>query len=349
METSFDGNNHTLYNLTISPYVTSDQIGLFSMISSAGVVKNLTLHNVSANFPKKNSVGALGGCLKQRASISNCHVVLTKVNSIVGADCVGGLIGEIIMNSEYGCAIANCSVSSTTSTPVIIGNSSVGGAIGYCDYSYGEAKISNLTVSACIAGCCIVGGVIGYTERTSLTQMSFAGTITGIYNSLANAFGGVAGASGFYTSYKECKTNVVFQLESSHTTNVGGIVGVITESSNKITASYSQGEVYGDFSPVYKQNKDDYAIGMVGYGSFYFELRDCYTLMNYSLLTKRGKNCYSIYDLVSEFSSPINIAEIMRVNGISDEYWDFNRTWTWKGTANGKTVTAICPKLKWEK
>ena len=30
-------------------------------------------------------------------------------------------------------------------------------------------------------------------------------------------------------------------------------------------------------------------------------------------------------------------------------YWDFNRTWTWKGTANGKTVTAICPKLKWEK
>ena len=32
METSFDGNNHTLYNLTISPYVTSDQIGLFSMI-----------------------------------------------------------------------------------------------------------------------------------------------------------------------------------------------------------------------------------------------------------------------------------------------------------------------------
>ena len=349
METSFDGNNHTLYNLTISPYVTSDQIGLFSMISSAGVVKNLTLHNVSANFPKKNSVGALGGCLQQRASISNCHVVLTKVNSIVGADCVGGLIGEIIMNSEYGCAIANCSVSSTTSTPVIIGNSSVGGAIGYCDYSYGEAKISNLTVSACIAGCCIVGGVIGYTERTSLTQMSFAGTITGIYNSLANAFGGVAGASGFYTSYKECKTNVVFQLESSHTTNVGGIVGVITESSNKITASYSQGEVYGDFSPVNKQNKDDYAIGMVGYGSFYFELRDCYTLMNYSLLTKRGKNCYSIYDLVSEFSSPINIVEIMRVNGISDEYWDFNRTWTWKGTANGKTVTAICPKLKWEK
>jgi hypothetical protein len=39
----------------------------------------------------------------------------------------------------------------------------------------------------------------------------------------------------------------------------------------------------------------------------------------------------------------------MRANGISDEYWDFNRTWTWKGTANGKTVTAICPKLKWEK
>jgi hypothetical protein len=41
----------------------------------------------------------------------------------------------------------------------------------------------------------------------------------------------------------------------------------------------------------------------------------------------------------------------MRANCSTEasEYWDFNRTWTWKGTANGKTVTAICPKLKWEK
>ena len=84
---------------------------------------------------------------------------------------------------------------------------------------------------------------------------------------------------------------------------------------------------------------------------------NCYTLFDYPIDpygrwdNRRQVNTHSIYDLVTQFESPINIAEIMRANASSEasKYWDFNRTWTWKGTANGKTVTAICPKLKWEK
>ena len=36
------------------------------------------------------------------------------------------------------------------------------------------------------------------------------------------------------------------------------------------------------------------------------------------------------------------------VNSDYSEYWDYNRTWIWNGVVNGKNVTAICPKLKWE-
>jgi hypothetical protein len=92
-------------------------------------------------------------------------------------------------------------------------------------------------------------------------------------------------------------------------------------------------------------------VGFNGYDNYGVSILNSYTLLDFKQIGYTNSACYSIYNLVSEFNSPINIAEIMRANCSSEasEYWDFNRTWTWKGTANGKTVTAICPKLKWEK
>ena len=29
-------------------------------------------------------------------------------------------------------------------------------------------------------------------------------------------------------------------------------------------------------------------------------------------------------------------------------YWNYNNTWTWKGTINGKEVSVSCPRLAWE-
>ena len=113
--------------------------------------------------------------------------------------------------------------------------------------------------------------------------------------------------------------------------------------SPSITACYSQGQIIGKIGT----NSKGYQ-GILGYVSGSCPIDYCYTLYNSTL---NENESFSIYDLVSQFNSPINIAEIMRANCSTEasEYWDFNRTWTWKGTANGKTVTAICPKLKWEK
>ena len=118
---------------------------------------------------------------------------------------------------------------------------------------------------------------------------------------------------------------------------VGGLIGYCEFTF--IYSCYSLGSIIGEVTND-QWYSDTAFIGVPSSGGAF----DCYTLYDYPSTSN-----YSIYDLVSQFSSPINIAEIMRANGISDEYWDFNRTWTWKGTANGKTVTAICPKLKWEK
>ena len=329
MKTCFDGNNHTIYNLTINPYITTDKIGLFSTIDK-GMVKNLTLHNVSANFPNRSYIGAIAGKV-DRAIITNCHVVLTQANSIIGADYVGGLVGYASDNQyDSKLTISSCSVSTTTSSVTIIGSKYVGGAMGELYDGY-KTSVSDVHVKACIAGSDWVGGVVGYLDRLYVEQLSFEGTITALTTN-GKYFGGLAGYS-FTTKITSSKANAI--IEGNPSDYAGGLVGYARETS--ITACYSQGKIVGN-------NNGE---GLIDY-SHSSSIKYCYTLYNSTI---RSSESFSIYDLVSQFNSPINIAEIMRANCSSEasQYWDYDRTWTWQGTANGKSVTAICPKLKWEK
>ena len=332
MNTSFNGNNHTLYNLTISPYVTSDELGLFSSVSSSGVVKNLTMHGLKINVPNKSYIGAIAGSCA--GSITNCHVVLTSANAIVGNEHVGGLVG-LANGGKYanvGASISSCTVSSTTSSAAIIGNDLVGGAVG--ELSYNSANtLSDIHVNACIAGNNEVGGIMGMMQQQHAEQLSFEGTIIALTTN-GEYFGGLVGKllDGDIIS---SKANAIIEGTPGY---AGGLVGAAYTWMPSITACYSQGQIVG------KKNER----GIVGHYSGTCPITYCYTLYNSTLNESQS---YSIYDLVSQFNSPINIAEIMRANCSSEasEYWDFSRTWTWKGSANGKTVTAICPKLKWEK
>ena len=330
MNTSFDGNNHTLYNLTINPYIITDKIGLFSTIDG-GVVKNLTLHNVSANFPNRSYIGSIAGYVDQ-ATITNSHVVLTQANSIIGADYVGGLVGYACANQyDSKLTISSCTVSSSINSATIIGSRCVGGAMGEL-YSGYKTSVSDVHVKACIAGSDYVGGIVGNLDRLYVEQLSFEGTITALTTN-GKYFGGLAGYS-FTTEITSSKANAI--IEGNPSDYAGGLIGYAWETS--ITACYSQGKIVGNNN----------GKGIIDYSNMN-SIKYCYTLYN-STIPSYWKS-FSIYDLVSQFNSPINIAEIMRANASSEasEYWDFNRTWTWEGTANGKTVTAICPKLKWEK
>ena len=353
MNTSFNGNNHTLYNLTISPYITSNQIGLFSTIGQNVKVSNLTIENCSINMPSKADVGGIAG-YAVASTISNCHVKLTKEKSIVGGDHVGGLVGRV-----DGTTITDCSVLSTTNSIVIIGNSHVGGAIGGNLKGYREGlEMTNIKVEASIAAYEIAGGIIGYAHpdsRFEHSQLDYAGTITAFQSTKTpRSFGGIAGLSARML-LRACKANVVFAL-MAEAERVGGIVG---EGGGycELYDCYSQGYIDGSVDLYYQEHGVSvHAVGLIGYASSSTSTTNCYTLFDYPIDPDGWGfdhvNTHSIYDLVSQFESPINIAEIMRANASSSEaskYWDFNRTWTWKGTANGKTVTAICPKLKWEK
>ena len=341
MNTSFDGNNYTIYNLTINPYITTDKIGLFSTVYK-GDVKNLTLHNVSANFPNRSYIGSIAGYVDQ-ATITNSHVVLTQANSIIGKDYVGGLVGYAQGGGNYNngtTIISSCTVSSTTNSVTIIGSNHVGGAIGSIS-DLGTSTVSDILVNTCIAGIVGVGGIAGCVSsgthnRHVLEQLSFEGTITALTTD-GRDVGGLVGELCSYNVISSSKANAIIE---GNPRNAGGLVGYDHVACSSIIACYSQGQIVGN-------NNGN---GIVGSSYRAKNIKYCYTLYNSTIPSYWGES-FSIYDLVSQFNSPINIAEIMRANCSTEasQYWDFDRTWTWKGTANGQSVTAICPKLKWEK
>lgn len=346
---SFDGDNHILYNLTLSPYITAENIGMFTELSSQATLKNLTIEGVEINMPNYSYVGAFAG--KANCNITNCHVILKKVKSIVGKDYVGGIVGYTTKD------VTDCSVSSNIGESVIVGNSYVGGAVGATDQYSNGSEITRITVNCNIGfggnakyGGLYSGGIVGNLYATA-SNCSYSGTLTALENG-GKYFGGIAGAAhtSSYNNSKgicACKANVI--IEANDGTAVGGIIGY-NDYDCHIRACYSQGEVRGTNTTP----NGTYA-GVGGITGYSYGLNPyvdhCYTLMNLSL-TQSGENIsgsFTIKDLVNQFSSPINVAEVMRAaNSQYASYWDYDRTWTWTGLVNGQNFSAICPKLTWE-
>ena len=340
----FNGNNYTISNITVSPYVTKDNVGMFTELGVNGFVKNLTLENISIKHPKLNCVGAIAGYSDGGATITNCHIKLTKELLIQGNDIVGGIIGS----ATGGMTITNCSVTGIASAVTISGKSNVGGLAGYYYGSKG-GEFSNNHVSANIAAVSAGGGIVGWVRSgsggsTTCSKLSYKGTLTAHAGTNKEyGFGGIFG-DATYVNLLESKADVIINIESEKK-YVGGLIGF--GSSDKIIACYSRGEFKGSITT--NSYDDKHMNCFVGYR--YNTIQDCYSLMNYPLQGTGSTytNNYGIYDLVSEYHSPINIAELMRAsNAENASYWNYNQTWTWNGNANGKTVSAICPTLDWE-
>ncbi len=153
MEACFDGNGHVIDNMTID--ITSSEhrsyVGLFGMIDYEGIVKNLTLNNISITS-EDYSDNTGGICGINYGMIINCKVEGT-ITGTDSSDQMGGICGR---NEERG-LIANC-----FSDVYVSGNSTIG---GLCGGNLGSIINSNSTssVTATGYGC---GGFCGYNENT---------------------------------------------------------------------------------------------------------------------------------------------------------------------------------------
>ena len=107
---SFDGQNHTISNLSINRL---DYVGLFGRIDSSAEVENVGVINV--NITGESYVGGLVG-YNDEGTVSNSY----STGNVTGEDYVGGLVGD-----NY-----NGNISNSYSTGNVSGYEYVGGLLG---------------------------------------------------------------------------------------------------------------------------------------------------------------------------------------------------------------------------
>lgn len=313
---TLDGKGFIISNLYIKR--NDDYQGLFSKLeSSSSVVKNLTIKGVKIDAASNNNIGAIAG--SSSGLISDCKVIFLSDSYIKGTDYIGAVVGSG--------SVQNCEVKSQAAGTVITGNNDVGGITGSGD-------CDNCHVYADVAGNDNVGGIAGYGSDCSMC--SFTGKVTG-----RTYVGGIVGEGYKVTS---CKS--VADIFAS--VIAGGIAG---GKSCIVKACYSDGTI----TPI--SSSGSYFGGIIGYAY-------CATVYHsFSTVTC----CIFGHNNESKLYDCCTVGELLSSNGSNNQsyctdittfmkecyseyasYWNYNNTWTWKGTINGKEVSVSCPRLAWE-
>ena len=236
----FDGENHTIYNLSITNN-NINFVGLFGL--SLGSISNIILENmqISLNNPSRGSspyslgIGGICGSISSymySVTITRC-VVKGKIDIINLDDYidVGGITGNgIVSNCDnfadinissnndcgntlhcggitgYGDVANNINYGNITATAG--GFLYCGGIIGdgeseYCiNYGNIQGNVTNCTAYNTFAYNCNVGGIIGATARNDNNNLVNMGNITATAYNGTSAAGGIIGFLGYFSSGK---------------------------------------------------------------------------------------------------------------------------------------------------
>ena len=221
---TFDGNNHTIANLTYTTTEDIPYIGLFGLIEDA-TIQNLGLEDVlvSSSDDSFADIGGLVGCSHWGGSLVNCYVTgsISQTSSYGSA---GGLIGNNIRGSITSC-YANVSVSVTGFY------GSVGGLVG--DNFMGTLNACFSTGS--VSGDSCVGGLAGYNYMGTLTSCYSTCLVTGT----GNYVGGLIGYNSGYGTLTACYATGSISGDAY----VGGVAG---GSGGFLIACYATGSVSGN-------------------------------------------------------------------------------------------------------
>lgn len=183
---TFDGNGKAIKNLTITDNA-GDCVGLFRILGEHGMIKDLTIDNLtlSGGNSSSNDIGGLVGVLNGGA-ISNCTIKNSTISckNDTQSPTVGGLVGQMSSGSITNSTVQACTVNAVTqdtwnsgaqaNAGGIVGNA-VGGTITGCQVKgtttvtadYGE-------YSASIAA----GALFGKYSGATLSNNTYEYTVT---------------------------------------------------------------------------------------------------------------------------------------------------------------------------
>ncbi len=201
----FDGNNHTVANLT-----DLEGLGLFAYLVDGAEVRNLNLENFNI-INGSGSVGALANGVSEGVCISGCSL---KGGTVEGY-WAGGLIG-----------INRGRVESCTSASAVSGYLA-GGLVGA---NWGT--ISDCNSFATVVGEYLCGGVVADSREGRISNCYAYGQVSG-----ENNVGGLVGKN------RDCEViNCSSSASVSGRDYVGGLVGL---NSGLVFASYNAGDIDG--------------------------------------------------------------------------------------------------------
>ena len=154
---SFNGNGHTIANMTIVGTETDEYVGMFSH-AGEGVIENLILKDVdirssysSTDAMRGCGTGSIAGAIS-RGRISNCHVTGTLSNSNKDSRVVGGIVG-----TSYG-DIEGCSFIGEINAP---DSYHAGGIVGNGMDNQRQRYLKGCLFSGKITGGTYIGGISG--------------------------------------------------------------------------------------------------------------------------------------------------------------------------------------------
>ena len=198
----------------------------------AGVLLNATVSNsgseglvrqANSTTPQVVGFGGLvgsmtNGSLKDVYSLSNVEAP--------AAQQVGGLVGGLFGGS----------IDSSSASGAVVGYSRVGGLVGYQTSS---GTVSNSSATGNVSGTGSIGGLIGSLVGGTVTNASASGSL--IETASGSSFGGLIGvSSGGSTVTNGSSTS---NVSAPNSTEVGGLVGSATNTN--ITGSKAAGNVTG--------------------------------------------------------------------------------------------------------
>jgi hypothetical protein len=199
---AFDGNGHTISNLTIRG---GNYLGLFGDLDQGARVSNLGLEAVDING--HNSVGGLAGRVgdwdRTGGVVVNCY----STGTVSGGAPVGGLAG-----SNYGGIIT-----ASYSTCTVSGGGPVGGLVGSNRYGSITASYSSGSVAGDGNR---VGGLVGSNREGSITASYSSGSV--------NINGGGRRVSGLVGDNDGIVHSSVWDVETSGLSVSDGGVGLTT-------------------------------------------------------------------------------------------------------------------------
>lgn len=222
---SFDGQGHTISNLTITqPTAYPSFAGVLY-----GTLQNVSFSNASINAGN-NKAGVVAGYMGTADAFipSVARNVTVRNSNITGMSSMGGFVGQTGSDDSL---FENCRVENTTVSHTGTGNYHVGGFVGRAQKA---GKYTDCSAEATVIGTQFAGGFAGYIEKGTYTNCSSTSTVTASFD--AGGFVGKADAGSLVDCWYAGPGVTCTKAEDL--SRCGGFIGYANKSGSSFTGCY---------------------------------------------------------------------------------------------------------------